>query len=372
MSSTIAVDSRMLRHSGIGTYLSHLVAGLAKQSAGAQDIQYRFYGAPELLSQVLPDVSRDALVRFQSPIYSLREHWDFWRLPKRWDLWHCPHYNVPSVKKGKLVVTVHDLIHLVFQGKFFNAAQGWYARQSFAWVRAHADAVIAVSHHTKKDLVVRPGIPAEKITVIHEGVSDVFRHAENPATLEALRKKYGLAGKFVLYVGNLKPHKNVGQLARVFRDLRERGKIQETLVLVGRADPELIVRDRDLAAAATDPAVCFLPQVAEEDLPALYQAAGAVVLPSLYEGFGLVVLEAMACGTPVIISDRGSLPEIAGDAAEIFDPRADAHLADAIQKVTQDPRHRSDLSARGLARSRQFSWDRMVDETVGLYGQVMG
>lgn len=369
MSGVVGIDARMMEHSGIGTYLRHLAQGLENGAGGK--LRYAYYGDPAMISRHLPGVPDDALRRFDAPIYSVREHWEYALLRRRWDLWHCPHYAVPFIKKGKLVSTVHDLIHLVFQGRFFNAVQGLYARQCLTWVRGHADAVIAVSQSTKKDLVEMAGIAPEKITVIYEGVSPEFRPLDE-AKLQVLKQKYRLDEDFILYVGNIKPHKNVGQLARVFRGLKAQKKIGGNLVLVGRPDPEHLSKDQDLRAAASDPSVRFVKDVPWEDLPGLYNLARAVILPSLYEGFGLVVLEAMACGTPVAVSNRASLPEIAGDAAEIFDPESDAELGRALERITQDVARREAFAALGRKRAEQFRWDRMARETVHVYEGVLG
>ncbi len=364
---TVALDSRMMQHSGIGTYLRHLAQGLAKTPDSTRAVAMRYYGHPQTLEKFLPQVSSEAFGHFEAPIYSLREHWEFALLPKQWDIWHCPHYNVPFIKKGKLVVTVHDLIHLVFQGQFFSAVQGWYARRSFDLVRKHANAIIAVSQHTKKDLMELVGIPSERITVIHEGVGEEFQAVQDHAVLANLRTKYQLPKKFLLYVGNIKPHKNVGQLVHVFRDLKQKKKIEEDLVLVGKPDRRFLEHDKDLCAAAKNSTVHFLSEVPMEDLPGLYTLATAFILPSLYEGFGLPVLEAMACGVPTIVSNRASLPEIAGDAAKIFNPDDDATLSEAILDVTQDAKTHQTLTQASLSRAKQFSWDRMVQETLNLY-----
>ena len=370
MKPVIAVDTRMLRHSGIGTYLRHLIQGLARRACGNSSEQYRFYGRPEMLAKVISDVAPSSFIRFVSPIYSLREHWDFALLPNRWDVWHSPHYNVPCLKKGKLVVTVHDLTHVALGKKFFNPVQRLYAKTSFSWVRKHADAVIAVSQHTKKDLVEWVGVDPKKIAVIYEAASEHFRPSED-SVLQATRKKYDLQGPFLLYVGNIKPHKNVARLLKVFRSLRSQKKIQELLVLVGRVDEKYAAQEKDIQAARQDPAVRFLSEVSLEDLPGLYGLARAMILPSLYEGFGLVVLEAMACGTPVILSNRTSLPEIAGNAAEIFDPEDETAMAHAIEKVLGQETLRNNLRNLGIERTKQFSWSKMVEETVKLYEEVV-
>ncbi len=369
MNHTVALDARMIRHSGIGTYVRHLAWGLARRKP-VEGLAFQFYGQPDVLSQFLPDVSPAQIHPFKSSIYSLWEHLEYWRLKKQWDIWHCPHYNVPFVKKGRLVVTVHDLIHLVYRGQFFSMLQGWYAQKNFEWVRDKADAVIAVSHHTKKDLVKWVGMDPEKITVIHEGVAPDFRPILDAQILEILQKKYRLANKFVMHVGNIKPHKNVGQLVRVFRELRSKNLIQEDLLLVGRIDKKWIKRDKDLTAACSDPCIRFMGEVPMEDLPGLYNLARAAVLPSLYEGFGLTALEAMACGVPLLSSDCASLPEVVGDAALIFDPRSDEQLRSSLQVVLHDSERREKLIALGQRRIAGFSWQKAVEETIGVYRRV--
>ncbi len=369
MSAVVALDMRMARHSGIGTYVRHLAAGLQASSSGPLD--YRFYGPRHLISAVLPRISDRQSCSWEAPIYGLAEQLRYGLLPRRWDLWHSPHYNAPLIKKGKLVVTVHDLIHLVFAGKYFNRVQEIYARTLLATVRRNAEAVIAVSHHTKKDLIERAGFDAKKITVIHEAADASFC-PQSEAAQAALRQKCNLQGPYVLYVGNLKPHKNVGQLVRVFRSLKEQKKIEGQLVLAGKPDPELLRRDPDLRTAGNDANIRFLMEIPSQDLPLLYTAASAFVLPSLYEGFGLTVLEAMACGTPVLLSNKSCLPEIAGDAAAYFDTDQDASLADALQNILQGQHNRKHLREAGLKRASTFSWEAMASSTAKIYKSVLG
>ncbi len=371
MSAVVALDMRMAWHSGIGTYVRHLAAGLQASSGGSLD--YRFYGPRHLISAVLPGVSDRQSCSWEAPIYGLSEQLRYGLLPRRWDLWHSPHYNAPLIKKGKLVVTVHDLIHLVFAGKYFNRAQEIYARTLLAAVRRNADAVIAVSHHTKKDLIERAGFDAKKITVIHEAADASFC-PQSEAAQAALRQKCNLQGPYVLYVGNLKPHKNVSQLVRVFRKLKREKKIEGLLCLAGKMDRELMKADPDLFAAITHDTdtIRYVSPLPTKDLPALYTAASAFVLPSLYEGFGLTVLEAMACGTPVLLSNKSCLPEIAGDAAAYFDTDQDASLADALQNILQDEHNRKHLREAGLKRAKTFSWETMASGTADIYKNVLG
>jgi glycosyltransferase involved in cell wall biosynthesis len=201
--------------------------------------------------------------------------------------------------------------------------------------------------------------------VIPLGVSGDFSPAQGTTSADEFRKKYDVGKRFLLYVGSLKPHKNVSVLIRVFSTLRERTDVQ--LVCVGeRLVGNAALHSLCMSAGIAD-RVRSLGWLPETDLIAAYRAATAVVLPSLYEGFGFPMLEAMACGTPVIGSNAASIPEVVGDAGILFDPTNQGELAAAIQSVLDDSSVRESLRERGLRRAKLFTWNRCGELTLNLY-----
>jgi glycosyltransferase involved in cell wall biosynthesis len=215
--------------------------------------------------------------------------------------------------------------------------------------------IITVSHATAADLRHFYGIPESKIWVIHEGVDPNYTPVPDESELETLKRKYQLADNFILSVGARRPHKNLDTLVQAMAHLESDTTPQ--LVFAGLPDP----RFPDYARQAVERfelngRVRFLGWVPEADLPGLYRLARVAVFPSLIEGFGLPALEAMACGTPVIASNRSSLPEIVGGAGFQIDPHDPNALSDALKEVLHDEQRRGEMSVAGRKRATEFTW----------------
>ncbi len=297
--------------------------------------------------------------------FSLRQQWAVPRLLARLetDLYHSPYYLMPYRPGVLTILTVHDLIPLLFPRQ--STLQ---ARLLFRWTTAlalrAARHMIAVSDATRQDMMRCFRVSAEKVSIIPEAADPAF-YPRSSAEVEALRRRYGLPGSFVLYVGSNKPHKNLTRLVEAWARITEYG-IRNTLVLAGPWDPrypEPRLRAEQLGVEN----IRWLGPVPEADLPALYSAATLFVFPSLYEGFGLPVLEAMACGTPVACSSTSSLPEVVGDAALTFDPTDVAAIADALSCLLADSDLRTHLREPGLRRAARFSWKRTAARILALY-----
>lgn len=348
----VLLDARMIRHSGIGTYLRGLLM--------------EFEGHPFFKSHSL------GLAQIHSPIYSLREQLEYPFRLSQCRLWHAPHYNAPVWKNTKLVVTIHDLIHWIFRGKFFTPLQSAYARFFIQNAVRRADRIIAVSQKTREDLIQYFNVPSEKIRVVYEGVSPLFFEGPAPEVGKNVLKKYGLPEEFYLFVGLIKPHKNVKRLIDIYRKLRRDRKINASLVLVGKKDRRYPRGYEELKNLNTGEGVHYLAGIdSERELHSLYHSARGLVHPSLYEGFGLTVLEAMASGTPVIVSNSASLPEVAGEAACYVDPQSDDSLAKALMNFEENPRLRENLAAKGKEQARKFTWAKAAEETINVYKEVL-
>ncbi len=363
--SGIGLDARMVRHTGIGTYVRGLLGGFDRKTLPAVPV---LFGPQELLSGY-PAFSRNS---FTAPIYSLREQWNYPRLLKTCGLWHAPHYNVPFFKgQTRLVVTIHDLIHWIYRGKFFSPAQALYARTMLGRAVKTADHILTVSENTRRDLIRHFNADAAKITITPEAADARFKPCEDSIRIEAFKQSLGLPDNYFLVVGSLKPHKNVLWLVRLYRELYKDGKVKAELVLAGRKDKKYPAGYEELAALESGQGIRLVSELHEDDLLTLYHGALALLHPSLYEGFGLTLLEAMASGTPVAAFRTASIPEVTGDAALLAEPGDAAGFAQMISHLEREAALREDLKQRGLVRASRFSWQKMAAQTAAVYRKLL-
>jgi glycosyltransferase involved in cell wall biosynthesis len=273
----------------------------------------------------------------------------------RVQVFHSPSGTLPIVAPCRQVVTIHDLFAAI-EPRWFSRRMGWQLRLTQRRAAYAAARVIAVSERTRSDLIERYGVAADKIDVVHNGV-DHRRFGPAEVDAETVARRFGVPYPFVLCVGSLMPWRNGPRL------LRAVARLGYGLLFVGRdiwgTDPTA-----RLAAQQSWDWVRFAGYVADVELPALYAAAAVFAYPSLYEGFGIPPLEAMACGTPVVASTAGALPEVLGDAALLVDPYDEGALAEALQAAAAD---RGSLRRRGIARAARFTWPHAAAETWRVY-----
>jgi glycosyltransferase involved in cell wall biosynthesis len=295
------------------------------------------------------------------------------RLPAG-QLYHATEHLLPYLRRPT-VLTVHDLIferypqhHKLTNRLFLTVGMRLFVRA--------ADRIIAVSQQTKRDLVELYGTPADKITVIYQGIDPTFQPA--PAALVeqvqaryALRDQTGALRPYLLMVGTLEPRKNHLTAMRALVRLKAAG-LPHCLVIAGGKGWLFEPIQAQVAALGLTDDVVFTGYVPAADLPALYRGATAVLQPTLYEGFGFPVLEAMACGAPVICSNSSSLPEAAGDAALLIPPTDAEALAAAVQRLINEPGFADRLRTQGGNRAASFRWERCAAESVELYRQAIG
>lgn len=280
------------------------------------------------------------------------------------DLFHATEHLLMPLRHVPAVLTVHDLIfrRLPAHHKPLNR---WYLNLTMPLYCRRAKRIIAVSEHTRQDLITAYGLAPERITVVYEAAESLF-HPQPAEAVAAVSACYGLPERYLLYVGTIEPRKNLTRLLTAFETLHADG-LTDGLVIAGRKG---WLCDDFFARLEQSPARQFvrLPgYIPDEDLPALYAGAQAFVFPSLYEGFGLPVLEAMACGTPVAASCAASIPEIGGDAALYFDPTEVEAITEVVRRLLRDAALREAARARGIARAAHFSWERTAKETSAVY-----
>ena len=359
----LGLDGRELvggMRTGIGRYVREVL-----RAASARGWRCMVYGdARTELPETLPGVT---LTRLAS---AGTRWWDQLALPRALardgaTTFLSPYYKAPLAAPCPVVLTIHDLYFIGYGGRrslrdvALTAAARLYARR--------ARAVVTDSEHSRRAVVERLGVDPAKVTAIGVAVGPEF--APTPLT-ERTRSRYRLGPSYVLFVGNFMPHKNVDGLLRAWAALPSTLRASHRLVLAGgdagrRPALEVLARALDVAAS-----VVFPGRIDDADLPALYSGCTAFVLPSLDEGFGLPAVEAMACGAPVIVSDRGALPEVAGPGAavvDVDDPRA---LAAGLARVLREPEHRDILSRRGRARAADFAPERTTARVLDLLEAV--
>jgi glycosyltransferase involved in cell wall biosynthesis len=365
MSKTVTIDARWLV-GGIGTYTRNLLQEFCHRDNG-------FTIRAIVRKQDSASVKKfcSVVTVIDQPIYTLREQILIARASRQCDLLHVPHFNAPLLRRGPMIVSIMDVIHLSSSAYCHNLSTSLYARPMLNAVARKADHIVTVSCYSKNEIIQALGSPESKITVIPCGVSDDFSPHSASESQEAA-KALGIEIPFLLYVGNLKPHKNVAALLRAFAQLRKDGTLRHSLLIVGDdARWKRSVVDECLRLGIRDCTI-FVPYVSRSLLPRVYAAADLLVMPSTVEGFGLPVLEAMACGTPVVTSRTASLPEVAGDAALYFDPASPEELAAQIERILQSTELRTSLRDKGMQRAKQFTWRQSARRHIDLYKQFLG
>lgn len=367
----IAIDARKLHDYGIGTYIRNLLRHLARLD---RDSEYVLFCTEDdrALAAELGDNFRTVPVRARS--YSLAEQvvlpLELARLGV--DLFHAPHYTLPFLAPCPAVVTIHDCIHLTFPQYLPGRLAHLYARLALRLAARRARRILTVSDASRRDILrfLRPR--PERVVVVPNAIDEQFWTPPPPEEVARVAARYQLTEPFVLYAGNIKPHKNLERLIAAFALLRRWGFERLKLLIIGDEISKYPELRRAVHRHQLHPWVRFLGFVSNDTLAVLYRLADLFVFPSLYEGFGLPPLEAMASGTPVVTSNVSSLPEVVGDAAVLVDPYNPEAIADGMRRVLADPDLRAELRQRGLARARAFSWDRSVERIRQVYAEAMG
>jgi glycosyltransferase involved in cell wall biosynthesis len=365
----IGIDARKLHDFGIGTYIRNLLRHLARID---RDSQYILLSRPDDRAALASLGPNFRPVSETAGNYSIAEQLT---IPlalrrERVNLFHAPHYVLPPLVSCRSVVTIHDCIHLMFPQYLPGRLALGYARGSIGLASRRATRVLTVSESSNRDIQRFVDIPPEKIDVIYNAYDERFGVEPREEEVVRVRERYQLHDEFVLYAGNVKPHKNLERLIEAFHLVRQRGLGHLKLVLIGDEISKYAALRRAVHRHQLHQYVRFLGYLPEETLAVMYRLAGVFVFPSLYEGFGLPPLEAMASGTPVVTSNVSSLPEVAGDAAILVDPYDPRAIADGIYDVLNDERLRRELRQKGLARARQFSWEASIRRVREIYGDV--
>ncbi|MBI5878800.1 MAG: glycosyltransferase family 4 protein [Chloroflexi bacterium] len=338
---------------GSGQYLTHLLAELRDPTYGVEMVVHAPASGGNLAKVRFEQIGFPASARASGA-----------------DVAHVPYFGSAWLTRLPTVVTVHDLIPVVLPLYRGSAKVRAYTKL-VSLAAARARVILADSEASKRDIVAYLGIDESRVRVVYLAADERYKPVTDSAALDAVRAKYRLPESFALYLGGFDQRKNVPNLVRAFASVARGLGPDYSLVLAGRPpatvsdffpDVGTVVHDLELTEH-----VQWIGEVDETDKPALYTLAGCFVFPSYYEGFGLPVLEAMACGTPVVAGNRGSLPEIVGDAGFLVEPDEVARIAGAIIASLIDEPLRAAHRRKGLARAAMFSWTQCARETVEAY-----
>ncbi len=353
---------------GIGRYVRELVAALARQPA---EHEYRLFvsGAKELPPTLATNFTWKSTRLTPKMLARL---WQRARIPLpvefftgAVDLYHATDFVLPPTRARSLL-TVHDLSFVRVPEAASPALKAYLDAVVPRSVK-RADRILADSQATKADLQALYNTPADKITVLLSGVDARFHHVNDPN----VRAKYEIPARpYIFSVGTVQPRKNYTRLIQALAVLRSRGHDLDLVIAGGRGwleDPIYA----SIRNVHMDDYVHFIGFADDADLPALYSAAHVTAVPSLYEGFGIPVLESMACGTPVVTSNVSSLPEVAGDAALMVTPTDLDALIDTLERLITEETLRSKLTAKGLARAKEFTWDRSAFQLRQIYDEML-
>lgn len=348
-----AAPIQSVQRSGIGNYAAALTEALMRLHPEAE---YRMVS--------LPPLYRRASALLPVP-YG-------WAVGNWADITHFFNYIVPFGVYGKTVVTVHDMVLHAHPETMRDRTRTLLKLRLEASMR-RADRIVTDSVFSRREITKYYPAYAQKVDVVPCGVDmSVFHPLADRSEIGRVKARLGIEGEYFLYLGTLEPRKNLVRLIQAYEILCSRHGDAPKLVIAGGKGWQYADIFSAAAPLRAEGNILFADYVSVSALAALYSGAVAFVFPSLYEGFGLPPLEAMACGTPVIVSDAASLPEVVGDAALLVDPYSVETIAEAMQRVLNDTQLRQTLRLLGLARAKQFTWDAAAEKLYAIYSRMGG
>jgi glycosyltransferase involved in cell wall biosynthesis len=352
---TLTIDARMIDDSGIGTYLKNVLPYLF------QDFNIILLGNREKLTRYTT-TNKCKIVAFNAKIYSLKEQLFFPFIVPKTDILWVPHFNTPllPVKAKERITTIHDVNHLS-EISVVSTLKKIYSKILYLNAIKRSRKIITVSNFSKNEIVKFTNADSAKIKVIYCGVSEGFK------TYKPL--KIALPEKYILFVGNVKPHKNIKVLLEAYSNLSKELRTTYKIVVLGKRSG-FITPDKSvfkyIEKENLTSAVFFTDYIKDEFVSSIYKNAQLLVFPSLYEGFGLPVIESMTVGTPVLCSNFASLPEIGGDAANYFNPKNVKELTSKIELLLTNKALAEAYIEKGIEHVKKFSWKKSAEKHINL------
>ncbi|MCK5465991.1 glycosyltransferase family 4 protein [Candidatus Parcubacteria bacterium] len=369
----IGIDARMYGYAqtGIGNYIRHLLKYIFELD---KENNYVIFLLPEEYDNFELPNERIRKIKVSAKWYGWKEQFLFpiELYKENLDLMHFTHFNSPVLYFKKSIVTIHDVTPYFFPGhKMKSVIRKIGFRTVFFSSVKKASKVIAVSKNTKIDIVKHFKIKKNKIDVIYEGADGQFKVINNNQKITEIKKKYNITKPFIFYTGVWRNHKNLVGLVKAFGILKNKYKLNYQLVLGGKEDPYYPEVRKTWEKLKLEKEIIRTGFIKQEELSLFYNAAEIFVIPSFYEGFGLIGLEAMSCGTPVVSSDKTSLPEVLGDAAIYFNPNNPEEMAEKMKLVLTDKKLYNELREKGFKQVEKYSWERMGGETIEIYDNIL-
>ncbi|MFN8006470.1 MAG: glycosyltransferase family 1 protein [Terriglobia bacterium] len=369
----VALDIRKLNDFGIGTYIRNLVVHLAKLD---KESSYFLVGIPRDTAELGPLPPNFSFIA-ASPLQS--SLWNECALPillkkNQVQVLHTPHYTPPYFLFCKSIITIHDCVHILFP---VSKESGGRAKKATRRAIKRSSHVFTVSEATQRDLIRLFGLPEEKISVVYNAIDERVTLSNPPDDDRKVLERYQIHDPFLLYAGNIKPHKNLERLIEAFSVLKGELKEDERwkslkLVIIGDELSKRQALRRTVIRSGVQHDVRFFGFVPYETLRVFYKSAEVFVFPSLYEGFGLPPLEAMATGTPVLTSNISSLPEVLEDAALFVNPENVFEICKGIKHLLYDTQLRTELIEKGFHQSSKYSWSTSAQLVLETYRKIAG
>lgn len=364
----IGIDLRLPTYQmgGISQYALHLIPALANLDG---DHTFLIFHSRKERRNFLPDGDGRFLKGvLWTPCHHRWERWslgsELWRF--NLDVLHSPDFIPPKWGAARKVITIHDLTFLYYP-QFLTPDSRRYYLDQIQWAAETADYISADSEATRQDILAKLGIAKEKVTTIHLAANPIYSQAFSPQEIAATLGKYGIQPGFILFVGTLEPRKNLPMLIRATKRLNEEKGVKSPLILIGSIGWQAGDIFETISKLNLENQVIHLQGIYDRELAHFYHAAGVLVTPSYYEGFGLPALEAQHCRCPVVVSNRGSLPEIVGSDGIMLDPDDSDRWVETLARVLEDESLRQEMIVSGLAQAGHFSWHKTAVKTLRLY-----
>jgi glycosyltransferase involved in cell wall biosynthesis len=362
----VIIDARMIDENlhGIARYTYELIKNSVKTGRVYFSLLVNDIKLAEKMFESVTDID---FIVMKSKFLSLTEQLELPKIVNRYcgkAIFHSPSFVSSPFIKNEMIMTIHDLNHVRLP-QFYSPFHKYYYKYIVRYSAKKCNIIFTVSEFSKQEILSWIDLKDENVIVTYNGIGDRFKVIDDLKQMNKVKIKYNLPEKFLLYVGNLKPHKNVETLIKSMRHVKLDDEIK--LVVGGNANDSLmsIIKEYNL-----ENRVRFIGFIDEEDLVELYNMASLFVFPSLYEGFGLPPLEAMSCGCPSIVANTSSLPEVIGDGGIVFEAINDVELAEKIDYLFNDNKKCSEYIDYGINRAKAFTWGKLVEETISQYEKI--